>query len=410
MSGITGVKKVLLLDIDGVLVRPGGYRRAYRDTVNSFLSEFGLTRLNLNSDHFAENFEAIEIPAEWEMVPLTLAMIFDYLLSLDPTLELPRTLQDARPLATLSGDISGFDAYFRRTLPILQAHMDGPSLPTQAIFRAIKRGDSPSRLFPFFRREALLTDIFSDSLNIHKSTPMQRLEAFLLGKEAFRETFGIDCPDGIVSTLETCDEPLLAERYREKIWKENGKTIFAAGMTARPDRLDRSFPSSLRNGFGGIPEAECAFHALGWRGDDGVKLIGCISLETVENWLGVPTDTYLKPHPVHALSALILALNGNPFLAIDAAQRYYEDQDESLLKELIAKNNILRVAVVEDSAIGIRSASAAVELLRRDGYSIEFLPYGVRTAEGKNELLTRAGAKLVASVNEAIEDFLPDWG
>ena len=57
-------RKVLLLDIDGVLVRPGGYRRSYRDTVNSFLRELGLERFELRDDRFAERFEACEIPAE----------------------------------------------------------------------------------------------------------------------------------------------------------------------------------------------------------------------------------------------------------------------------------------------------------------------------------------------------------
>lgn len=407
---MSAVKNVILFDIDGVLVRPGGYRRAYRDTVNSFLKEFGLERLELTSDAFAERFEAIEIPAEWDMVPLTLAMIFDYLLSLDPTLEIPRRLNDARPLTTQAGDPAGFDAYFRRTLPILQAHMDEPSLPTQAIFRALKRGDNPSQLFPFFRREALLADIFTDSLNIFTSIPMQRLEAFLLGSDVFRETFGVDCPGGIISVLETCDKPLITSTNRARIRAENGKTLFAAGMTARPDRLDRSFPAQLRNGFGGIPEAESAFRALGWGGDGGVQLIGCISLETVENYFSVPVDTYLKPHPVHALASLLLALKGNAFLAIEAARAYLEEGDDSLLTGMIEKGCPLRLTVIEDSAIGIRSANAAVERLRADGYRIDYVSYGVQTTAEKNELLARAGAKPVASVNEAIADFLPDWG
>lgn len=400
---------ILLFDIDGVLVRPKGYRRAYRDTVNSFLKEFGLERLELTSNHFAESFEAVEIPAEWDMVPLTLAMIFDYLLSLDPSLTIPRTLKDARPLITLSGDQNGFSAYFERMLPILRAHMDGPSLPVQTLYRAIQRGDSPDRLLPYIRREALLSNIFSDSLNITTSLPLQRLEAYLLGSDVFRDTFGVSCPDGIVSVLETCDEPLLSEAYRERIRVENGKTVFVAGMTARPDRLDRSFPDSLLNGFGGIPEAECALETLGWRDGDAIRLIGCTSLETVENWLGVPTDTYLKPHPVHALSAFITALNVKPFLAIVAAQAYLEGDDPSLLLGMLNKNCVIRLAVVEDSAIGIRSANVAVEHLRRDGYKIEYFPYGVQTADGKNEMLAKAGAKPVASVNEAIADFLPDW-
>lgn len=127
-------RKVLLLDIDGVLVRPGGYRRSYRDTVNSFLREFGLERFGLQDDRFAEQFEACEIPAEWDMVPLTLAMVFDFLLSIDPTLALPSKLSKVRRIeAPKNLTEEDFCAYFDRSLALIGEGFSGAQSPTKAI-------------------------------------------------------------------------------------------------------------------------------------------------------------------------------------------------------------------------------------------------------------------------------------
>ena len=134
-------RKVLLLDIDGVLVRPGGYRRSYRDTVNSFLRELGLERFELRDDRFAERFEACEIPAEWDMVPLTLAMVFDYLLSIDSAFALPSKLSKIRRIdAPENLTAVDFDAYFDRSLALIGEGFSGAQSPAKAIYLSVLRG------------------------------------------------------------------------------------------------------------------------------------------------------------------------------------------------------------------------------------------------------------------------------
>lgn len=398
-------RKVLLLDIDGVLVRPGGYRRSYRDTVNSFLRELGLERFELRDDRFAERFEACEIPAEWDMVPLTLAMVFDYLLSIDPAFALPSKLSKIRRIdAPENLTAVDFDAYFDRSLVLIGEGFSGAQSPAKAIYLSVLRGDAPAGLFPRLRRMRLFAELLGDSLNLSASPTLRRLETYLLGSELFRATFGLDCPEGIASNLRTLDVPLLSAEYQRRIKAENGTAIFAAGMTARPDLPDDSFPNGLPRPFSAIPEAQCAFETLGW-GGEAVRLIGVGSLNAFEASIGAALDSYLKPSPVHALAAIGLAIGGNAFHALDAAVRFAAQRGKASARALLSDERPLQIAVIEDSASGINAVKSAVELLRGAGIPAAFYPYGVRTTAAKNALLDRAGAIAVASVNDALDLF-----
>ena len=398
-------RKVLLLDIDGVLVRPGGYRRSYRDTVNSFLREFGLERFGLQDDRFAEQFEACEIPAEWDMVPLTLAMVFDFLLSIDPTLALPSKLSKVRRIeAPKNLTEEDFCAYFDRSLALIGEGFSGAQSPTKAIYLSVLRGDAPAGLFPRLRRTRLFAELLGDSLNLSASPTLRRLETYLLGSELFRETFGFECPEGIVSNLRTLDVPLLSGEYQRRIKAENGTAIFVAGMTARPDLPDDSFPIGLPRPFSAIPEAQCAFETLGW-GGEAVRLIGVGSLNTFEDSIGAARDSYLKPSPVHALAAIGLAIGGDAYRALDVAVRFAAQRGKESLRPFLSDERPLQIAVIEDSASGINAGRSAVDLLRVAGISAAFYPYGVRTTREKNALLDRAGAIAVASVNDALDLF-----
>ncbi len=59
--------KIILLDIDGVLVHPGGYRAALRATVQRFIGDVEI-REDLLTD-----FEKRGISSEWDMSPLIVA-------------------------------------------------------------------------------------------------------------------------------------------------------------------------------------------------------------------------------------------------------------------------------------------------------------------------------------------------
>ncbi|HAD05709.1 MAG TPA: hypothetical protein DCE76_00960, partial [Anaerolineaceae bacterium] len=71
---------IFLLDIDGVLVKPGGYRTALHRTIAFFLQQLELPEnFNLTEDEIG-NFEAHGITSEWDMIPLTFASLFNQVL------------------------------------------------------------------------------------------------------------------------------------------------------------------------------------------------------------------------------------------------------------------------------------------------------------------------------------------
>ncbi len=79
------MKKVILLDIDGVLVHHGGYRAALHATLNHFASLMGLSHFDFPEEKLAE-FEKRGIFSEWDMVPLLLATLWNDILSHRPNL------------------------------------------------------------------------------------------------------------------------------------------------------------------------------------------------------------------------------------------------------------------------------------------------------------------------------------
>ena len=88
------MKKVILLDIDGVLVHHGGYRAALHATLNHFASLMGLSHFDFPEEKLAE-LEKRGIFSEWDMVPLLLATLWNDILSHRPNLKLPADLYSA---------------------------------------------------------------------------------------------------------------------------------------------------------------------------------------------------------------------------------------------------------------------------------------------------------------------------
>jgi hypothetical protein len=85
---------ILLLDIDGVLVHPGGYRAALHATLNHFVNLMGLPHFEFPEEKLA-GFEKRGITSEWDMVPLLLAVLWDDILARQPLSNLPADVSSA---------------------------------------------------------------------------------------------------------------------------------------------------------------------------------------------------------------------------------------------------------------------------------------------------------------------------
>ncbi len=86
--------KIVLLDIDGVLVSHGGYRAALHSTLNHYASLMGLDHFDFPEEKLAE-LEKRGIFSEWDMVPLLLGTLWNDILAHYPNINLPADLSSA---------------------------------------------------------------------------------------------------------------------------------------------------------------------------------------------------------------------------------------------------------------------------------------------------------------------------
>ena len=71
--------KIVLFDLDGVLLKPGGYRASVHATMEYFLRQMGMEHANLQEKDIAL-LESMGVTSEWDMVPISLALVLDALL------------------------------------------------------------------------------------------------------------------------------------------------------------------------------------------------------------------------------------------------------------------------------------------------------------------------------------------
>ena len=82
--------KIILLDVDGVLVHPDGYRAALRATVDHFIEP----HFNIDEETLSE-LEKRGISSEWDMAPLLLASWWNDILSRQSLQNLPTDVASA---------------------------------------------------------------------------------------------------------------------------------------------------------------------------------------------------------------------------------------------------------------------------------------------------------------------------
>ena len=272
---------VFLFDIDGVLVEPLGYRAAIQATLDYFTDQMGLGKELCSSQELSVQFEAQRITSEWDMVPITLAILFDWLSACIPGLELP---------ASLPGAIASIrDSNFSR-IQILESLRElDTHEPIQRIGEAVTAGEFPSEtalrlsysqpdfqqspnaqtLFPALKSHPLLAELLSHTRDIERSRTTRLFQQFSLGSATFEDTYGLEPEVETPSMLSMHDRPLLTTQDKtELLYRKSQNQLALAAYTLRPSLPPRQVPES-RAGY--APEAEMALNLVGL---SGIPLIG----------------------------------------------------------------------------------------------------------------------------------------
>lgn len=338
--------KIILLDIDGVLVRPAGYRAALRATVNHFIgSQFEVHEDLLN------DLEKRGISSEWDMAPLIIASYWNSILVQQPMQNLP---DDVSLVAQQIRDQLHIGAFFNLSIP--EFKLLGGQYPAESAFQA---GHFES--IPLNVRKNLL----GGTRSIQSSHTMRIFQHYTLGSKKFSETYHLPAEIETESFLLTQDQSNINDEIRSKLLQSNHHL---AAFTARPSGPPCEVRESM---MGYAPEAELALELVNLD----IPLIAFGKLEYLASQHKLDPATLIKPAPFQALAATLAAWTGEEWAALQAANDWRENKVlNGMFKELPQNFELI---VVEDTMGGIRSVRQAGEILQKSGFDVHVITIGL---------------------------------
>lgn len=359
--------KIILLDIDGVLVTPGGYRAALHATLNHFANLMSAPHFDFHEEQIAE-LEKRGIFSEWDMVPLLLATAWNDILSTWHETNLPSDV-------TLAAIEIGkrMNGYAPHTLHVPDFEILPNLYPTECALR--------QKSFPFIP-ETLRQSLLHDSRNVHFSATTRLFQHFSLGSHTFSEAYNLPAEIETESLLYLHDVSNLNQTILDKLLQPD---IYLASITARPSAPPRNVDTSH---IGYAPEAEKALDLVGLAH---IPLIGYGRLEYIAKLHGLEPSTLLKPSPVHALAGTLAAYTGNEWDALQAAVHW---QKTGKLNNAFSQlPNSFELMVVEDTLGGIRSTQSAGEIFQKANFDVTVKTIGL-TSGSKTKALAFEQAEI----------------
>ena len=324
--------RIFLFDIDGVLVHPGGYRAAVRATLGYFLHQMGLP--STMPDGFVESllpgegvmarFEANRITSEWDMAPISLAIILEAVFEKVPVQVPGGSL--AEVLAAVKAALPGRAGFgldfshlpYNSTIDRIGSALLPGEIPSQTALR-LSNPPAQGSLFPHLQTP-LLEELFSATRDWERSTITRIFQHFTLGSAAFQICYRKPAELEAPSLLGLYDTPFLTpELTQALIQAESAGEVHLAAYTLRASLPPREIPVNLP---GFSPEAD---YALGMCKLLHIPLIGYGRLDYLAQITGEDITRYLKPSPIQAVAAILAALTHNELDAVIQAREFVFD-------------------------------------------------------------------------------------
>ncbi len=386
--------KILLFDMDGVLVQPGGYGAGADVTLKYFLDKFHLP-VYADDHRMRVWFEAAGVSSEWDMVPITLAVILDRVLGFCPSEQpLQNFEQVSRHFEKVV--IPETEFKFQSIVQTLQPHFSRQPAPADAILDLIQ-SDEGGRIFPALKIHPDLARLILRHSRDEGNSAVNRIfQNYVLGDKIFKQVYGNEAEFEAESVLLKYDRPLLLPEWQKRILQlRQEKKVFPVVYTARPSATPREKQDGQ---LGYSPEAEMALSLLGL---ETVPVVGYGRLVYTGSVYGVDADSLVKPSPFQALAAVMAAWSGREWESLQWAMKIYNQQSHDH-----DANDVLplkfELHVFEDSAGGIRAVKHAAEILRGIGYDVRFFGWGIATVEEKIKTLEKTGSPVFIDVNLAL--------
>jgi len=337
--------RIILLDIDGVLVQPGGYRAALRATVRHFVGDFEV------EEGLLTELEKRGISSEWDMSPLIIAAYWDDVLASHSM----NGLSDDVPIAArqIQDQMIGTP----RKLLIPEFDLVVGQYPAETAFHFGHFSHIP---------EGLRKNLLLNTRNVHKSATMRVFQNFTLGSKKFEQTYQLSAEFEAKPLLLTEDKAKISQEVIGKLTTPNHH--FAA-FTSRPSGIPREVKES-NSGY--AAEAELA---LGLVGMKDIPLMAFGKLEYIAAQHRLDPAALVKPAGFHALAATLAAWTGNELTALDATYQWH--LTGTLADDFQKLPKAFEIVVIEDTLGGIHAARTAGQTLRAAGFDVDVLAFGL---------------------------------
>ena len=381
--------RILLFDIDGVLVKPFGYRKAYFETCKWIIGQ-GNLQINLPAEDIPALFESFGVTSEWDMLSITASIMLDSVLEENQiSLESDKLEQALLELASIEKNWIEID--FRQHIQSISSTYNSHEIPSIGL---LKSGRKYLTNIP----DKILKDMLEDTRSAHNTLITRVFQNLVLGTKTFQETYQLEPLIDCNSYLRTFDSPLLSAQIKDLLdqQKKSGEVLFAA-LTARPSLQPRDAKTIGSVNFS--PEAELALDVIGM---PDMPLIGYGRLQYIEQFVDMNADLLIKPDPFHALAAIFSLLANSESSGLEAA---IETQKTKKLPQWVHDkiDNPLSICVFEDSQGGIRSVISAAKLLQQLGINTSTKLYGITNNKDKKQTLENLDAVIFPDINDALK-------
>ena len=368
--------KILVFDMDGVLLEPLGYHQALQETVQLLGTTLGFQSLSLNREEIFR-FESAGISSEWDSSAICLALMMREVWKVDPGAEVPKILDQGGSAHGLL-EVPGWDQF----LDQIESKRDPELDPLQQAEKILVSGLD-------FDQSDKVCEILKNAHNPDLSLSFRTFQELVLGSQIYQDTYQIPSVMNVPGTLCEYDRSQLTSETRLELHNWLSDSRRAVICTNRPN-LDPG-------GQFGSPEAE-----------QGAKLVGLENLPLVGygdmNWLAgeyqQPVEDFRKPAPVHVLAALLRAAGASqPEALRSAAGLVQHNLGDEKWKDLDGSEWF----VLEDTTSGMVSAARAAVLLEKLGIHCRVHLIGITPDHQKKGPLQKLGAEVFTDLEQALQ-------
>lgn len=365
--------EICIFDMDGVLIKSGGYHKALKDTVKLIGEKIGFVNVILTDEQIAK-FEALGISSEWHSSAFCKAIML---------LQQSVMQRDGTELYKSGGYLDLEDLF---------EAVEAQPLQAAPLDRGLVAVEKIAQKYDVSADKAL--KVLDDSHTVANSEAISTFEELVLGSTRFREVYDQEPQFSIESYLLDYDEKLIEDEIVKGVfqWLEDPVHVSAV-MTNRPSKGPGNFRKS--------PDSELGLKKIGF---ESLPMIGYGEISWLADRSGKRTEEIGKPRRAHALAAILAASGWSAEKSLEYSIKELADLKDGELDHLDGS----RITVFEDTPAGIVAVKKTAEFLNAIGLNIKTMKYGIADDTAKEQALSAQGAEVYPNINKALSRLIFD--